>query len=209
MDAPAVNPEAVVRIGGKKWPVESLPLILVDTNGLDAIPAPVPQTGQILSFALGDDGELQKGVDWPIPRFIDNNDGTVTDNLTGLVWLQSTRCLGQVDWPSALNGANALASGSCGLIDNSQPGDWRIPNARELLSIIDFNNRQPAIPLNHPFLGLEDGQFHWSSSTTLDNPERAWGVQVSGGNLERRRKDINSHPDTGKPHYAWPVKNVQ
>ena len=209
MDIPVVNPESVIRIGGKKWPVDSLPLILVDAAGVNAIPAPVPVTGQLVSFGLGDDGDLQEGVGWPAPRFTDNNDGTVTDNLTGLIWLQFTRCLGQVDWSNALNGANSLTSGMCGLIDNSQPGDWRIPNARELLSIIDFNNRQPAIAMIHPFLGLEDGQFHWSSSTTLDNPARAWGVQVAGGNLERRRKDVDSHPITGKPHYAWPVKNAQ
>ncbi|MGA9347827.1 MAG: hypothetical protein WBW48_03355 [Anaerolineae bacterium] len=35
----------------------------------------------------GEDGELLKGVTWPSPRFTDNGNGTVTDNLTGLIWL--------------------------------------------------------------------------------------------------------------------------
>ena len=47
----------------------------------------VPATGQTDSVAAGDDGDLQKGVPWPDPRFTDNGDGTVTDHLTGLIWL--------------------------------------------------------------------------------------------------------------------------
>ena len=56
-------------------------------------PAPVPKTGQTTSFAKvakGDDGNLMSGVAWPNPRFTDNNDGTVTDNLTGLIWLKNS-----------------------------------------------------------------------------------------------------------------------
>ena len=50
-------------------------------------PAPVAKTGQTTSFASGDDGDLQEGVASPSPRFTNNGDGTVTDNLTGLIWL--------------------------------------------------------------------------------------------------------------------------
>ncbi len=49
----------------------------------------LPRTGQTTSYATGDDGDLQVGVDWPLPRFTDNNNGTVTDNLTGLIWLKN------------------------------------------------------------------------------------------------------------------------
>ena len=51
-------------------------------------PAPVPKTGQTESLADHDDGYYKKGVEWPNPRFIDNGDGTVTDKLTGLLWLK-------------------------------------------------------------------------------------------------------------------------
>ena len=49
----------------------------------------VPQTGQTDYYAAGDDGALQKGVPWPTPRFTDNGNGTVTDNLTHLIWLKN------------------------------------------------------------------------------------------------------------------------
>ena len=52
------------------------------------------KTGQTVSYALGDDGDLQKGVMWPVPRFTDNGSGTVTDNLTGLIWLKDANCFG-------------------------------------------------------------------------------------------------------------------
>ena len=56
--------------------------------------APVPKTGQTTIYAAGDDGALQKGVAWPTPRFTDNDNGTVTDNLTGLIWMKNANAFG-------------------------------------------------------------------------------------------------------------------
>src|SRR3989344_8150136 len=57
----------------------------------------LPKTGQTKCYdssgieidckGTGQDGEIQAGVAWPDTRFIDNNDGTVTDDFTGLMWL--------------------------------------------------------------------------------------------------------------------------
>ena len=60
-----------------------------DANGLS-----------IACAGTGQDGELQKGVSVD-PRFTDNADGTVTDNLTGLIWLKDVDCLGFKTWPIA------------------------------------------------------------------------------------------------------------
>jgi hypothetical protein len=124
-------------------------------------PAPVPQTGQTASFATGDDGDLEKGVASPNPRFTvnvnaaDDNgagggiagngicdgtescNGTVTDNLTGLIWLKNANCFGLRTWALALSDVNGLNTGECGLTDGSVAGDWRLPNVRELQSLID------------------------------------------------------------------------
>ena len=56
-------------------------------------PAPVEKTGQTISYATGDDGDLEMGMTWPVPRFTDNEDGMVTDNLTGLMWLKDANCI--------------------------------------------------------------------------------------------------------------------
>jgi hypothetical protein len=48
-------------------------------------PVFLPRTGQTSRYAPGDDGNTQSGVEWPSPRFVDNLDGTITDELTGLM----------------------------------------------------------------------------------------------------------------------------
>ena len=56
--------------------------------------APVPKTGQTTSYGTRDDGALEKGVAWPTPRFTDNNNGTITDNLTKLIWMKNAQAFG-------------------------------------------------------------------------------------------------------------------
>ena len=62
-----------------------------------------------------------------------------------------------------------LASGACGLSDGSTLGDWRIPNIRELHSLVDFGRVAPALPDGHPFLNVQE-LVYWSSSTLAATP---------------------------------------
>jgi hypothetical protein len=141
----------------------------------------VEQTGQTTSFADGDDGDIQAGVPFPTPRFTDRGDGTVKDNLTNLIWLKRADCLGFGNWQSALDDANKLANGGCGLTDGSQAGDWRLPNVKELQSLIDFGHFNPALSEGHPFSGVE-ARLYWSSTTVAHLPEDlAWLVSLYDG----------------------------
>ena len=74
-----------------------------DDEGGDCppFPAPVAATGQSVPYGPGDDGEYQMGVSVD-SRFTDNGDGTVTDNLTGLIWLKDAGCL-VPDFPAHLS----------------------------------------------------------------------------------------------------------
>lgn len=149
--------------------------------------APVPQTGettcwqmggaQIPCAGTGQDGDWQAGVEAPSMRFTDLNNGAVRDNLTRLIWLKDARCPADpsspyVPWAQALAFANALAHGACGLTDGSVPGDWRMPNVREMLSLIDYGQFSPALPAGHPFLhvpveGVDGNPRYWTSTTRL------------------------------------------
>jgi hypothetical protein len=72
-------------------------------------------------------------------RFIDNNDGTVLDNCTGLVWLKDTStefCIGGEEDYDTVSGFVALIhNGRCGLTDGSTPGEWRLPSAQEWMQV--------------------------------------------------------------------------
>jgi hypothetical protein len=168
-----------------------------------AAQALVPQTGQTTSSAAGDDGALQKGVALPAPRFTDNSNGTITDNLTGLIWLKNANCpiVGR-DWTQALadvaslNTNGAMNGNDCG--DTSEGGthqtDWRLPNIRELFSLFHF-----AFNLSNtagtgkwaegdPFMRFQggdsaEGSTYWSSTANDFDPTLAWVVDFDGAFL--------------------------
>jgi hypothetical protein len=167
----------------------------------------------------GQDGQYQAGIDpvveptagtttgafntpaWTGVRFTDNGDGTVTDNLTALIWLKSADCLGQGNWATALNNANALANGSCGLSDGSIAGQWRLPNVNELHSLIDLAQFGPALPAGHPFTGVQS-EYYWTSTTTAAFTPSAWSVYLPTGLV------INVFKPTASL-YVWPVRGGQ
>lgn len=164
------------------------------SNGTTSAPFPVAKTGQTTSYATGDDGDLEKGVAWPSPRFTDNANGTVTDELTGLVWLKNANCDGAKQWAAAVTWAAALASGSCGLTDGSVAGQWRLPTIKELSSLVHSGFYDPAVP----FTGVQS-TFYWSSTTYAPNPSRAWLVYLYDGIVYSGDK-----PGTS---YVWPVRD--
>ena len=170
----------------------------------------IPQTGQTESYAAGDDGALQMGIAWPNPRFTDNEDGTVTDNLTGLILLKDANCFGQRTWANALTDCNNLGDGDCGLTDGSAPGDWRLPNMRELQSLIHYGVHGPALPntagTGHwtegdPFTDVQDrGSFYWTSTTSAIVNNFVWMIFIEQGYTQVASK-TNDFP------YVWPVRD--
>ncbi len=179
-------------------------------------PAPVDRTGQTTCYdssgdpiscgGTGQDGEIQAGVPHPSPRFVDQGDGTVLDVLTGLTWLRNANCWGTRSWDIAVNDANTLASGMCGLGDGSVAGDWRLPNMKELESVLHFGYRYPALTNTNgdgqwtegdPFVNVFS-DVYYSSTTDADCRFCGWSINLSGGYGNNWNK-LN-------PARVWPVK---
>ena len=138
------------------------------------------------------EGELSAGGRW-----CDNGNGTVTDMTTGLVWLQDAGCKGPMDWWNSIKDAiENLRVGICGLTDDSEWGDWRLPTRDELDT---FANGSEVVREDTPrgFKGVE-GNYYWSSTTDAGNPNGAWYLRSDDGNVRYWGKDL--------PCYVWPVR---
>ena len=172
--------------------------------------APAQKTGQTTSYRAGDDGDLEKGVTWPNPRFTDNLNGTVTDNLTGFVWTKNANCDGMKTWNQAIDYCNGLSAGTCGLNDGSISGDWRLSTLRELQSLIHYGYQDPALPntsgtgkwtAGDPLTNVQSSGY-WSSTTNVSSTDHAWGVNLDDGVAGSRGK-VNGDG------YAWCVRGGQ
>ena len=173
--------------------------------------AQVPKTGQTTLYATGDDGDLEKGVAWPSTRFITSTTGVVTDTLTGLIWLEDANCANATrNWSTALsdvtqlNTDGTMNSNNCGDTSNggSHQTDWRLPNVRELYSLIHHSLSNSATWLNTQGFTDVQSQHHWSSTTYANDTSDAWYVSLGDGRVRNDAK-------TTIYKYVWPVRGGQ
>ncbi|HZN58167.1 MAG TPA: DUF1566 domain-containing protein [Planctomycetota bacterium] len=155
-----------------------------------AVPKGLPRTGQSTCYeprgavvdctsetCAGQDGFYQTGCSNQ-GRFVDNGDGTVTDTCTGLMWQKDTG-----NDAKRLVWCNALAY--CEDLELGGHDDWRLPNVRELQSILDYGRSSPAID---PIFGALPS-FYWSSTSIDVDPTGAWAVSFAAGVIIGGTKD--------------------
>ncbi|WP_084813703.1 Lcl C-terminal domain-containing protein [Desulfogranum japonicum] len=124
-----------------------------------------------------------RGTPYGENDFKDNSDGTITDRATGLMWMQkdSERAM---NWEEALQYASSFAFASY--------SDWRLPNAKELQSIVDYT-RSPDFTQSAAIAsvfectevineaGNRDFGFYWTSTTHLEGPHPMKAVYIAFG----------------------------
>ena len=149
---------------------------------------------EIPCHGSGQDGECRFGRAWPDNRF-QVSEETVLDRLTGLTWCRDTNIN---EFPASWQQALDLIAGLNGATTFGH-GDWRLPNRRELLSLISYQTRKPALPENHPFTNVFLG-WYWTSTTAAISPAYAWYVHAEGGRMFYGGK--------GQPFLVWPVRGA-
>lgn len=125
-------------------------------------------------------------------KFIDNGDGTVTDNATGLMWLQADSAAlkagsnadGKMNWSEAMAWAEGL--------EFAGHDDWRLPNAKEMQSIVDYT-RSPdttkSAAIDPAFLatpiinegGKQDFGQYWTSTSHVSSRSASAAVYIAFG----------------------------
>jgi hypothetical protein len=110
----------------------------------------------------------------PIPRFRARG-RMLEDRWTGLRWTSTAHTgAARLIWEDALAAPailNQKQHGGC--------SDWRLPNIRELESLVDLDRHSPALAADHPFQEVQDG--YWSSTTSVYEPRYAWVLYMQDG----------------------------
>ena len=127
----------------------------------------------------------------PDDNFVVNEDGTITDVTTGLMWMtcsvgqtwNSGVCSGdasELNWQQALQFAHGYQfAGFDG---------WRVPNVKELASITELKCVRPSI--NEKIFPSTLSDDYWTSTPSMSDPERAWVVAFFNSSNSLKDKNL-------------------
>jgi hypothetical protein len=127
----------------------------------------LPDTGQTIHYTqtFGEDSDFSGSG----PSYVDNGDGTVTDQVTGLMWQKTDG--GEMTWERAKEYARKLQLGG--------HVDWRLPYSIELFSIMDHGRHGPA--MNTAYFARTEARYWWTDSSRVDDDSKVWLVNSGGG----------------------------
>jgi len=147
----------------------------------------LPKTGQVVQYMPYDDGQYEAG--WWKGRLNANNkvrfiaktisgDAVVIDRATGLMWGADGNAAGcwngcKDNFAAALGYANSLTFAGF--------NDWRVPNIKELLSIVDYSHYDPAIDAN--FFPNTFIQSYWSSTASPEASTTKFTIDFAVGDI--------------------------
>jgi len=190
------------------WWIPALALAL-------ALPSPSSAGDGIVALQSADPSCADDSGD----TYVNCGNGTVTDNRTGLVWLENTDCWGLLTWRDALEVVAGLSDleaadpDDCGLSDGSSPGEWRLPSKTEWETMIADAKAMACVPAitndqgddcwsegaGSSFTGVQSS-FYWSPTSNAGNPTLGWVVNLIDGNGFDSKINTN---------YVWPVRGGQ
>lgn len=224
LNSPAVRSSYTLQQANRQLPTDRAPLAAACvTGGAYNSACDVDHDGDVDIFDIqlaaghwGQTGAYSAGAAAPCfdnaNRYVDCGNGTVTDTVTGLIWLKNANCFGLQTYAAANTAAAGLQTGACGLTDNSTPGDWRLPTREEFEAIL--LSSCPTAPMivgnGSPITGCYSdnswatgvqSNVYWTSTTNANVTSYAWFVYLSVGFVDYGVKSIT--------RYVWPVRGGQ
>jgi hypothetical protein len=140
---------------------------------------------------------------WP---FIDNNDGTVTDIRSKLVWIKSPIQFSKTDYNNSSILVRNIKSADYGINDNSIVGAWRLPTLQEFKSFVEIYANIDESKYNTPYdwlinrgITANKDALYWTATSSANDPDGAWAINLLTGKAD--------YPDKNTQLYVWPVRS--
>ena len=117
-----------------------------------------------------------------------SDSGTDADGTAFTVFLDTlnNKCDGDETTACTINAdCKEIGNGKCGYAGHQ---DWRMPNVKELQSIVDYSKPFPGPAIASSFPGSTAADFYWSSTSSAANPFRAWFVTFGNGGVSAVEK---------------------
>lgn len=192
-------------------------------SGQNIAPSMLAKTGQTSCYneagtsincnGTGQDGETQLGVSWPATRFSNNGDGSITDNLSQVMWVANTNLIksrnpellasinddGDITWSAGLDYVKLLNNESY-----LGYNDWRLPNVVELQSLLNAQEENESWLTSQGFSNIGSGisiLANFWSSTSYPAFSNAWGINLLTGDTPALDKTI-------RDSFVWPVRDI-
>ena len=150
----------------------------------------LPATGQRKCYnakgnVIACAGTGQDGAHIVQPKsYTDNGDGTVTDNVTGLMWQKQ----------DAGNKRTWVEAGAyCTNLSIGEHTDWRLPTKKKLMSLVDYGIPYPGPTINPTYFPNAHASAYWSSTAGADHAGYAWVVYFDDGYVGYAGKSINGY----------------
>ena len=150
-------------------------------------------------------------------RYVDCNNGTVTDTATDLIWLRDANCYASLVWIDAAVTVAGLSDGQCGLTDGSSPGEWRLASdgewAATVAAAVAMMCPTPTLTDDTGLICLTAGvtsfinivtttPVYWSATVQVTAPGNVLTVNLAGGGTGIPVSKLGSS-------FVWPVRFSQ